>query len=81
MTHDIVSVIWEDASHNNTWHTIEDAMNMKPYIVTTLGHLLKRDKKCVVVTQSISDRNTISDTMRVPVGMIRSVKVLKRGKK
>ena len=71
---------WGDAWVHSHWDD-EDASKNKarPVSVFTVGWLLKKDSKGVLVAAQIADGSQIANQSFIPRGMIRSIKVLKQG--
>ena len=77
MTPPIVRVLWEDAYSTNVW-TVAEA-DVVPCMVLTVGYLLKRDKRHVVVAQSVGDNDMVADLIIIPSGMVRAIEILVEG--
>jgi hypothetical protein len=72
-----VSVIWHDAaSHSMGWAPRRAAASYSPYVVESIGWLLRNDRKAVVVAQT-KHGEQFSDTIDIPRGMVRKVKTLR----
>ena len=91
MTHKLVEIIWDDAhsnGHSETWVNIAEFMRStdKPIQCKSVGYVVHECKETVAIVASLSfdddDRiGQVSGTLVVPRGMIRSMKVLKKGGK
>ena len=73
---------WEDAYNgDHEWIDVDDiALEAEPFVVTTGGFEVRRDKKHVVLAMSYGDSRataTCCDLFTIPLGMIRSEKTLK----
>ena len=52
-----VEVEWVDAYENSAgWHSIEDAINLKPKIVFSLGYLVWEDKERITIVSDIDPK-------------------------
>jgi hypothetical protein len=81
---DIVMVLWEDAHSDAAWTLAED-VKLDPCLATTVGFLYRQDADRLLVADSIilntnGSVNSISGTTIIPVGMLRELKVIKKGK-
>ena len=78
--HPMVEVVWHDAhSDGGGWKQPTEALRdvAEPYVVRSVGFLLKANKREVVVAQSRTDRaGYVTDTMTIPRGMVRRVRRL-----
>jgi hypothetical protein len=72
----IVLIVWHDAhSVASTWIDVGD-IDSEPMVVESVGFLLPDAKpKHIVLAQSLTD-NDGDHILAVPVGMVRSMKVL-----
>lgn len=72
-----VEIIWHDAHADTTsWIELEDIGN-DPCVVISVGHLLPSAKKDhVVICQSYNSEDQLDCVLCVPVGMVRSMRVL-----
>ena len=73
----VVRIIWHDAhSVGAGWQAI-DEIDDEPCVVESVGYLLPESKAGhIVITQSITDENTIDHILAVPVAMVQSMQVL-----
>lgn len=81
---DLVAVYWEDAHSNANWVHVED-VEMKPCIAITVGFVYKQDDERIMIIDSLimGEENvihTVSGSTVIPAGMIRDIKVIKKGK-
>lgn len=79
-----VKVYWVDSHSLNGWgdgRTIEKRSNKMSLLCCTVGMLLKKNKKRIIITQSISlttngDVDNVSDTITLPMCTVKSIKKL-----
>lgn len=73
--YDLVSVIWDDAEVGSGWEAAEDP---KEALVLTVGFLVKKTRKHVIIAGSITtgEHNT-NQRIQIPKGMIKSIEVIK----
>ena len=75
-----VEVLWHDAhSDGGSWmepHAWLETID-SPYVVRSVGYLLRDSKREIVIAQSKTDKGRISDTITIPRGMVRRVTRLK----
>jgi hypothetical protein len=77
-----VEVQWDDAaSFGGAWRRGDELKAMidddEFSHIVTVGHLLKRNSKRVLVAGSKSDHGAYSDLVEVPTGMVKRVRQLK----
>lgn len=76
----IVHLVWEDAKGlTNSWTSEDNALIMgrRPVLVHTVGALLEQTKDYVLLSMSFGDGRTVDTVLRVPRGMVRSMKIWK----
>lgn len=78
----VVCLQWHDAhAGTDTWIHIEDANDLSPYVVWSVGYLLEIGKGGkpghVSVAQSWSEDDALDSVLHVPVEMVQRVFVLK----
>lgn len=76
---DLVQVEWEDAvqmPNGGKAYSIEEQATYEPHVTWSNGWLMRTDRKCVVIALH---RDTVGyrDTLQVPRGMVKGVKVLR----
>lgn len=83
MKYDLVEVQWEDASNVAEWSDTDEAIefNMNfDYNCRNVGYLIRDDKTCVIVAARITgDSKACGLVERIPRGMVKKVKVLRKG--
>lgn len=90
MSHKLVEIIWDDAhsnGHSETWAALSEFTKGadKPVQCKSVGYVVMESKETIAVAASITFDDdgkvgAVSGTLVVPRGMIRSMKVLKKGK-
>lgn len=71
----VVSVEWDDICSNGGWVSPENAR--ADWKVISVGMLLSHTKKELVLVQSkVFGRDTVADTLTIPVGVVRKVKTI-----
>ena len=68
-----VHVRWQDSASNSPWH---DTVDIKPneFIVDTLGWLIRKDKRYIIVALNYNSRDEIiSDSISIPKGCVLSI--------
>jgi hypothetical protein len=68
-----VKVLWQDAESWTRWDTWEHHCKREPYIVTTVGFELERDKKKICVALSINEDGIASDVITIPRGCVKKI--------
>jgi len=76
----IVEVTWHDThSESGGWqepHLV--ARNVAaPFVVRSVGFLLRADNKCVILAQTRTTDGRVTDTITVPRGVVRRIKQLR----
>ena len=79
----VVQVVWHDAFSKDAWKSVEDlrALDAGHATIDTVGYLIRRDKKCIIVSHSISREDEAHEdeaccSICIPLGMVVSMKVL-----
>jgi phosphoserine phosphatase len=60
-----VLIKWNDAVSHSDTKTISDATKLKPYRRETIGYLIVKNKKCVVVSATFDEKDSQVDTITV----------------
>lgn len=75
----LVVVTWDDAESDPTWFN-EPTEDLKPTIATTVGFLIRdnpHEDRILVADSYIDDaQNTISNSVKIPRGMIKEIRFL-----
>mgnify|MGYP001593601685 CR=1 FL=1 len=81
MKEKIVCVEWEDAGYISGYYDRKTPENFEPVLTRTVGHLIKRTSKSVIVSQDrFYKKNKIDDDRHIgiiPKKMIRRITELK----
>lgn len=72
----IVLIEWEDADTDHGWEELEDS-DFSPTLASTVGFLIKEDDAAVSIASTYSGSST-NNRMRIPKGMIKTMKVIKK---
>lgn len=76
----LVLVEWGDAWVHSVWDDeTSSKTKARPVSVFTVGWLLKKDRRGVLVAAQIADGSQIANQSFIPRGMIKSMRVLKQG--
>ena len=79
---DIILVRWHDTTGRGRWVDRPEAKKDKALSINTVGYYLNEDKQVVRLhSQSCDEDKQVSDTHVLPKGMIKSISVIKRGKR
>lgn len=70
-----VEVRWQDAWCSNEDYSLVDARKLKPHPTTSIGYLVKQDEKVCIIMQS-KDKDSVSEPLVIPSGMVTRVKEL-----
>lgn len=73
-------VTWVDAAAYTNWISDKEAQEFidKDIIVDTVGFLVVKTKKYLVLAQTICPQ--LSNIMKIPIGMIKTVEKIKRSR-
>jgi len=73
----IVAVDWLDAQRHMDWTDQADAEALEPPLCTTVGFIVKRTRKKLVLAATIGHGDSdIGEIIVIPSGMVRSVEPL-----
>lgn len=72
----IVEVLWMDIATRGGWLSHKER-ETGPVECRTVGYLLKRDEKTIVLSASWSDQDR-ADTTTIPMGVVHSITELHR---
>jgi hypothetical protein len=78
--YDLVECIWDDAESFTGWE-IGSQINPKDSLCTTIGFLLKKTKKHLVIASTVSwddgvEEHTSNNRIQIPVGMVKRLTIL-----
>jgi hypothetical protein len=77
----LVLIEWEDAEHKFGWLDELPSDNPEQVMCHTVGWLMVKTKKHVVVAQTISADDALAQTLQIPMGMVHSITPLVTGAK
>ena len=74
----IVEVTWRDSNGYSKWESLADYAYLKPALCRTVGYLLHKDKKEIVIvfTQSMENEGDGNGAIAIPRGCVKSIKTL-----
>ena len=74
----LVMVRWEDIVGDDNWQTRKEAIGVIPHNFVSVGWLLRKDKKSIVITACYSpDDDTVGSITSIPIGAVLEVKTIK----
>ena len=75
----IAEVEWIDSSASGSWRKRQEYEKEQPSECRTAGYLLKANRHCVVIVQSIDpEGDNVSDSMTIPRSCVKSVTRLEK---
>ena len=78
----VVEVVWFDAQSSLSSFTLKEVReDLKPVYTKSCGYLIHDDDESVILGFMIFDDDVVKHLQCIPKGMIKSVKVLRKGKK
>lgn len=78
-TPDLVLITWDDAYTEDGWQDREAYKPAEPQICHTVGYVMEKNRKSIVVAQTISENQT-GARWRIPRGMVIKIEVLRKGR-
>lgn len=78
-TYQAVQVTWNDAkSTGGGWRSVNDTIKEAsgPFEVSSVGYLLKRDKKELILAQTLTKTGSAADCITIPSGFVHKVRRL-----
>ena len=72
----VVEVVWVDACSDDGWTDSEDIKAGSDYIAVSVGFLLLRDKRRVILTQSLGQNDKCGGYLQIPAGCVKRVRRL-----
>ena len=75
----LVLVKWEDAGSRSKW-TDKNAEEMNLIICRSVGYLLKKTAKKVIIYATRNDQNDIGDQTCIPRGCVKSIRNIREPK-
>lgn len=74
----LVVVHWVDIVGDDNWQTRKEAAEVKPHAFISVGWLLKKNKKAIVIIACYSpDDDTVGSITSIPMGAVLEVKTIK----
>jgi len=77
MKEKIICVDWEDAAYNSGYYDKKNPEDFEPVLTKTVGHLVKRTKKAIILSQDRFYRGKKIDDDRhigiIPIKMIKKI--------
>lgn len=74
-----VEVSWVDSAVSGGWRSLEEFRGAAQLAqCVTVGLLIKKTKKLVVVAQSAAKDGDVADAIAIPISCVRSIRYLKR---
>ena len=65
-----ISVVWIDSSGNGSWVYGEEIGSLDPCMCISVGFLVKKTKKKIVIVQSLGETDGVNATIAIPVSTI-----------
>lgn len=77
----MVRVEWEDSASRGSWRSAdtEAARPRSTLRIVSVGYLLRKTKREIVLFQSHDDEDKISDTVAIPMGCVHRIRKFKEG--
>lgn len=76
---DVVYILWEDTCSSPGWndeHTLHK-LDASPVLVNSVGFLLSKQRTHVIIAPTLAPiKGGLGDIMRIPLGMIKEMRVL-----
>ena len=72
-----VRVIWNDSAGITGWHKKKHMRRHGPKWITSVGFLVRDNRRTVVICQSDNRSGFLADGLAIPRRMVKSVKVLR----
>ena len=79
LTH-LVEVHWQDASTRSCWGAFEEYLEHGPVNCISVGYLLQRNKKHILLAQTQSDDHQCNSAIAIPAKWLRSIRVINKPK-
>ena len=74
----IVLVIWDDATELKDWKEEHEEEETKPCLIRSVGYLVKKTRKHIVIAQDLSYDRMRNGRSQIPRGMVKQITVLKK---
>ena len=66
-------VEWWDPCGTATWASREDAATLEPVRCTTVGVIVHRSRRVLVIAATVGDNGQVADLTAIPAGCVRKV--------
>jgi len=73
----LVEVTWDDACSNHDWHTEAGLTQATTIRMTTVGYMVRRDRKEIALAQTHGDHEKWCEIWVIPAGWVKRVRRLK----
>jgi len=73
----IVLVEWLDCHCEDMWTVEDDARNLEPIVVKSVGYLIEQTETKVILSAMVSERTTMSMIVCIPRGSIVNITEIK----
>ena len=78
--YDIVEVVWDDASGiRHGWTAKAEAV--EPYLALSVGFLIRMNDEHIVIAQDTDGEGSSNGRSQIPRGMVKKIKILRKGDK
>ncbi len=74
----LVQVDWQDAAGRSGWRDIEDYEDMTPVNCRSVGFLVKRNRKEVVIGLTQCEDDSLNQCIVIPVSWILKMRILRK---
>lgn len=65
-----IAVVWEDITGDGSWIALEDAAQLNPVVCVSVGYLVKKTKKKLVLAQTSGEHSAVNGRLSIPIGAI-----------
>lgn len=73
----LVIVEWEDIVSDSSWMDIREAKHQKPYNCESIGYLIEKNKKNIVLVPNVSYAGLGFGYVSIPIGCIKKINIIK----
>lgn len=71
----IVRVTWGDAANGAGWRSLKDIAKERPLMIESVGFLVKRNKRRIVLAHSVGGDDGLGSTV-IPAAWVKRVDIL-----
>ena len=68
---------WDPASPTPSWISRDEAEDFEPCAVVTVGTILRRTRRVLVIAATIGAHGQVADVTAIPIGCVRRVRRLR----